>query len=84
MKVEILLFASLRDELGATRTLDVPEARPGEATVGSLREAFLAACPSAGRLGKRILVAVNEVYAADGHPVRPGDTVAFLPPVAGG
>jgi molybdopterin converting factor small subunit len=27
---------------------------------------------------------VNERHAADGDPVRPGDTVAFLPPLAGG
>jgi molybdopterin synthase sulfur carrier subunit len=84
MRVEILLFASLRDELGATRVLEVPESRPGEATVGALREAFLSACPSAARLGKRILVAVNEKFARDTDPVQVGDTVAFLPPVAGG
>ncbi len=84
MRVEILLFASLRDELGGTSTVDVPESRPGETTVGVLREAFLASCPSATRLGKRILVAVNEKFARDVDAVRPGDTVAFLPPVAGG
>ena len=84
MQVEILLFASLKDDLGGTRTVDVTETRPGEATVGAVREAFLAACPSATRLGKRILVAVNEEYAGDGHLVRSGDAVAFLPPVAGG
>ena len=84
MMVEILLFASLRAELGSTCPVEVPEPRPGEATVGAVREAFLAARPGAARLGKRILVAVNERYASDGDPVRPGDTVAFLPPVAGG
>ena len=84
MKVEILLFASLKDELGGTRTVEVPESRPGETTVGAVREAFLAASPSAARLGRRILVAVNEVYAGDGDPVRLGDAVAFLPPLAGG
>jgi molybdopterin converting factor small subunit len=84
MQVEVLLFASLKDELGGRCILEVPETRPGEVTVGALREAFLAACPSAGRLGKRTLVAVNERYAADGDPVRAGDTVALLPPVAGG
>ena len=84
MKVEILLFASLRDELGAAHTLEVPETGAGVTTVGALREAFLVASPSASRLGKRLLVAVNEIYAGDRDPVRPGDTVAFLPPVAGG
>ena len=84
MRVEILLFASLRDELGGTLAVEVPESGPGEATVGALRVAFLASCPSAARLGKRILVAVNEKFARDVDPVRSGDTVAFLPPVAGG
>ncbi len=84
MRVEILLFASLKDELGGTCSVEVPESRPGEATVGALRVTFLAACPAAARLGKRILVAVNEKFAGDADPVRPGDTVAFLPPVAGG
>jgi len=84
MRVEILLFASLRDELGGTRVLEVPESCPGETTVGALREAFLLVSPSAARLGKRILVAVNETFARDADPVRSGDTVAFLPPVAGG
>ncbi|HYN43094.1 MAG TPA: molybdopterin converting factor subunit 1 [Thermoanaerobaculia bacterium] len=84
MRVEILLFASLRDELGGTCTVEVPESCPGESTVGALREAFLASCPSAARLGKRILVAVNERFARDADPVQAGDTVAFLPPVAGG
>ncbi len=84
MKVEILLFASLRDELGATYALEVPETAPHETSVSSLREAFRAVSPSAARLGNRVLVAVNERHAADGDPVRPGDTVAFLPPLAGG
>ncbi len=84
MQVEVLLFASLKDELGAVRTIEAAESAPGETTVGALRSSFVAAHPSAARLGKRILVAVNERYARDGDPVRPGDVVAFLPPVAGG
>jgi molybdopterin converting factor subunit 1 len=84
MQVEILLFASLKDELGPASTVAVPDAGPGGTTVGAVRAAFLAAHPSAARLGRRILVAVNERHAADADPVRPGDTVAFLPPLAGG
>ena len=84
MQVEILLFASLRDELGPAVPVDVPRAGLPATTVGDVRAAFLAAYPSATRLGRRILVAVNERHASDGDPVRPGDTVAFLPPLAGG
>lgn len=84
MNVEVLLFASLKDELGGVFPVDVPEARPGETTVRALRAAVAAASPAAARLGARVLVAVNERYADDDQPVRPGDVVAFLPPVAGG
>jgi molybdopterin synthase catalytic subunit len=84
MKVRILFFASLRDELGESRTVDAAEAFPGETTVASLREAVATLSPAAGRLGRRLLVAVNERYATDADPVRPGDSVAFLPPLAGG
>lgn len=84
MQVQVLLFASLRDELGGTVSVEVPETAPGETTAGALRAAFLTASPAGSRLGKRLLVAVNERHAADGDPVRAGDTVALLPPLAGG
>ena len=84
MQVEILLFASLRDELGPACSVEVPAAEAETTTVGALRAAFLAAHPSAARLGRRILVAVNERHASDADLVRPGDVVAFLPPLAGG
>lgn len=84
MKVRILLFASLRDELGETTTLEVPDVSSDVTTVGALRTAFAALSPTAARLGRRVLVAVNERYASDADPVRAGDGVAFLPPVAGG
>ncbi|HRY46090.1 MAG TPA: molybdopterin converting factor subunit 1 [Thermoanaerobaculia bacterium] len=84
MKVRILFFASLRDELGDSRSVEAVEALPGETTVAALREAVAALSPAAARLGRRLLVAVNERYATDGDPVRPGDSVAFLPPLAGG
>lgn len=84
MRVEVLLFASLRDELGPTCALEVAETAPGETSVGALRRAFLPVSPTAARLKNRVLVAVNERHASDDDPVRPGDTVAFLPPLAGG
>ncbi|HMM36734.1 MAG TPA: molybdopterin converting factor subunit 1 [Thermoanaerobaculia bacterium] len=84
MKVRILFFASLRDELGESRPVEVAEALPGETTVAALRESVAALSPAAARLGRRLLVAVNERYATDADPVRPRDSVAFLPPLAGG
>ena len=84
MKVRILFFASLRDELGESRTVEVGETLPGTTSVVALRDAVAALSPAAARLGRRLLVAVNERYAADADPVQAGDSVAFLPPLAGG
>jgi molybdopterin converting factor subunit 1 len=80
MRVDVLLFASLKDEVGPSVAIEVVE----PATVGDLRRALEAAHPAFARMGKRAMVAVNEAYAADTDPLRPGDTVALLPPVAGG
>jgi MoaE-MoaD fusion protein len=82
MKVDVLLFASLKDELGPSFTVDLGAV--DEVTVGALRQALERAHPAFSRLGRRALVAVNEVWAADGDPVRDGSSVAFVPPVAGG
>jgi len=82
MKVDVLLFASLKEEVGPTFTIDL--GAPDEVTVGALREALALAHPAFSRLGRKALVAVNEVWAADGDPVRAGSSVAFVPPVAGG
>jgi molybdopterin converting factor subunit 1 len=80
VRVEIRLFAALREEVGPTLAVDVGE----PATVADLRRALEAAHPAFLRFGRRAMVAVNEAYASDAEPLRPGDTVALLPPVAGG
>lgn len=76
----VLLFASYADELGGdevTVLLDEP------ATAADVLRAVLA-LPGAGRLPPRPIVAVNQRYAQPDDPVRPGDEVALIPPVAGG
>ena len=80
MRVEVLLFAALRDQVGPTLAVEVRE----PATVADVRRALEAAHPVLARFGRRAMVAVNEAWAADGDSIRPGDTVALLPPVAGG
>ena len=80
MRVDVLLFASLKDELGPRFAVEVADG----ATVADLRRALDAAHPAFARLGRRTLVAVNESYAGERDPLRPGDVVAVLPPVAGG
>ncbi len=83
MRIELSLYASLRDELGPSFAVDLPDG-PEPASVADLRRALATAHPLFERFGRRLLVAVNEAYARDGDPVRPGDDVALLPPVAGG
>lgn len=85
MKVKVLYFAGLREQLG----------RPGEeldvslavTTVAGLRTLLMArggAWQAALAQGKALRVAVNQEMAQPTTPVRPGDEVAFFPPVTGG
>lgn len=80
MRLQVLLFAALRDEVGPTLDVDVPEG----SDVGALRRHLEAAHPAFARFGRRALVAINEAYATDAERLSPGDVVAILPPVAGG
>ena len=80
MRVDVLLFAALKDELGPSVSIEIAE----PATVATLRAALAAAHPAVARFGDRAKAAVNETWAAESDPVRAGDTVALLPPVAGG
>lgn len=80
MRLTVLLFAALKDEVGPTFDVDVPDGTD----VGGLRRRLEAAHPAFARFGRRALVAVNEAYATDAEGLSPGDVVAMLPPVAGG
>jgi molybdopterin converting factor subunit 1 len=80
VRVDVLLFAALKDELGPQVSVDVDE----PATVASLVRALEAAYPPIARFAGRAKAAVNETWARGTDAVRPGDTVALLPPVAGG
>ena len=80
VRVDVLLFASLRDDLGPQVSVEVAE----PATVASLLRALEAAHPAIARFRGRAKAAVNETWAHETDAVRPGDTVALLPPIAGG
>lgn len=85
MKVKILYFAGLREQLGRPgEELDVS---PAVTTVAGVRTLLMArggAWQSALVQGKALRVAVNQEVAQPTTPVRPGDEVAFFPPVTGG
>jgi molybdopterin synthase catalytic subunit/molybdopterin converting factor small subunit len=78
MQVRVLCFGVLKDWLGATASVEVPEG----ATVGALLEQLRAQKPSPALQG--IAVSVNAEYASSAHVLREGDEVGLLPPVSGG
>lgn len=83
--VTVLYFASLREALGTGRE-QVP-LPPGTPTVQVLVDALRArqgAWSEAFAQQKPWRVAVNQQMANLATPVKPGDEVAFFPPVTGG
>ena len=85
MKVKVLFFAALREQVGAaSENVDLP----GEtSTVAALR-AHLAgrggAWTSALAEKKLLRFAVNQDMVPPDAPIHTGDEVAFFPPVTGG
>jgi len=83
MTVKILYFAGLREQLGTPgEDLDV-----APTTVAGLRSQLMArggAWQSALAQGKALRVAVNQEMAQPTTLVKPGDEIAFFPPVTGG
>ena len=85
MKVKVLFFAALREQLGvSSEEVDLP----GESsTIGALRAHLLhrgSAWQSALAEGKLLRVAINQDMARLPAAIKGGDEVAFFPPVTGG
>ena len=81
MRVNIKLFARLRDMAGAAELVRDLE---GPATVQTVWDALVAELPALAEFERTLSVAVNADYARMAAEVRDGDEVAFLPPVSGG
>ena len=78
MSITVKYFASLRELLGKSRDeLDVEDT---QLTVSQVWEHL----HPQRDIPKSTLAAVNKEHVALEHPVRPGDEVAFFPPVTGG
>ena len=83
--VTVLYFASLREKLGCSREQVALAA--STATVSTRVEVLRnrdGAWPEAFAPGRNWRVAVNQNMADLATPVKPGDEVAFFPPVTGG
>ena len=84
MKVKVLFFASLREQLGAGEEVEIPA---GVATVAALRDHLKARGGAFEKAlaGKALVrVAVNQEMVQPSTSIRAGDEVAFFPPVTGG
>lgn len=81
MTVRSLFFATYRD-LAGSEELTVELAAP--ATVADLVRELRATRSGLASLPPTPVVAVNMTYAPLSTPLRDGDEVAFIPPVAGG
>lgn len=77
--MRVLLFGIMKD-IAAAPALTVPEQLPD---VGRLRAWLLEQYPAMKNL-RAVMIAVNRAYAADGHPLAPGDEIAVIPPLSGG
>ncbi|MET4806778.1 molybdopterin converting factor subunit 1 [Limibacillus sp. MBR-115] len=83
--MRLLYFAWLRQKTGIGEEEIAPP--PEVATVGALLDWLERRGPGfAEALADRaaIRVAVNQDYARESDPVKPGDEVALFPPVTGG
>ncbi|HZM33324.1 MAG TPA: molybdopterin converting factor subunit 1 [Burkholderiales bacterium] len=85
MKVKVLFFAGLREQLGTSaEEIELPT---GVTTVAALRSHLLQrgeAWKSALGESKLVRSAVNQDMVAPTARIKAGDEVAFFPPVTGG
>jgi molybdopterin synthase sulfur carrier subunit len=85
MKVKVLFFAGLREQLGTSaEELELPA---GVSTVAGLRAHLLergGAWRTALAETRLVRTAVNQDMVGQGARIKGGDEVAFFPPVTGG
>lgn len=81
MQIRVLFFGMIRDLADtASHSIDLPES----ASVRDLVERCKERLPRFADLAPCCAVAVNQEYASLETRLKPGDEVAFLPPVSGG
>lgn len=81
MIVHTLFFAAYRDVAGYdTMEVELPENSTARELVALLRQRG----PEWQRFPAEPVIAVNADYAPLSTTLRPGDEVAFIPPVSGG
>jgi molybdopterin synthase sulfur carrier subunit len=85
VKVKVLYFASLREQVGkAAEEIELPA---GTATIGALRQHLVergGAWQTSLAEKRMVRMAVNQDMAPATAPIKAGDEIAFFPPVTGG
>ena len=85
MKVRILFFASLREQLGTSREeIELPSEVTTVAGLRSHLKSRGGAYETAFADKNLVRIAVNQDMVSLVSPIKPGDEVAFFPPVTGG
>ncbi len=79
MQIHLRYFALLREERGVEQESLATEAFHPAALYDALRAEHGFSLPR-----ERMMVVVNDAYTGWEHPLCDGDTVVFIPPVAGG
>jgi molybdopterin synthase sulfur carrier subunit len=85
--VRVRLFAALRERAGwGERPVPLTPQGAPQTPADLWRRLALGEgpLPEAGRLPPTIRVAINHAFASADTPLKPGDEVAFLPPITGG
>jgi molybdopterin synthase sulfur carrier subunit len=85
LKVKVLYFASVREKLG--RDAEELELPAEVSTIAGLRTHLRArggAWADALAEGRLLRTALNQDMAQPAAPIKPGDEIAFFPPVTGG
>lgn len=83
MRLTVRYFASIREALGASESVEVAEG----SRVGAVRDALIArggAHASALARGRALRCALNQVLCDEAAVVGDGAELAFFPPVTGG
>lgn len=81
MRITVRLFASQREQLGKSSIdVEVPEGSTAGSALGALSKTH----PELAKAAESLAFAVNREHAAPDTPLRDGDELALLPPVAGG
>ena len=81
LKINVLLFASYREQAKTTSTeIEVLEG----STLAKIIETVCERYPGIKCPPQKIVAAINEEYKEHSTVIKQGDTVALIPPVSGG